>query len=154
MKNLSLFILFMLLPIAIFSQLDCNSTDSAASGKCQTKFSSGNIQIQGKLKNGQRHGKFTTYYLTGQKLSEVKYKKGKMNGMFRSYHMNGQIDEVYFVVDDLIQGNYIQYHDNGGVRVEGQMVDSQKVGIWNYRDRNGTIIESVNYDVVEEKAPE
>lgn len=144
-------LIFLFTPAVLFSQTDCNSTDSLVSGKCVTYYSTGRIEIKGKMKNGKRHGSFTTYYITGQKQSEVKYKNGKMNGTYRSYHMNGSLEKQYFLVDDLIQGDYQEFHDNGYVRVEGQMIDSKKIGFWNYKDPFGKLIESVDFDVVKQE---
>lgn len=141
-------LLLLLFPGLLNAQLDCDSTDPEANGKCEKLYSNGTVEVKGKLKNGQKHGKFVTYYFNGRKKSEVKFKKGKEDGLYRSWYMNGKMERQCFYLEGLMQGDYIEYHDNGAIRVQGEVIDSKRIGVWNYLDPNGQLIEAVDYETM------
>jgi len=144
-------IAILLLPFGLSAQLECENPSSEAKGKCITNYSGGEIRIKGKIKNGERHGKFTTYFVTGQKESIVKYDGGKQSGVYRSFFMNGNLRKQFLYVDGVAHGDYIEYHDNGFIRAQGQVSESLRSGVWTFKDPHGNVIESVDYDKVEDE---
>ncbi len=140
-----------LLPFSLSAQIDCENPPEGAKGKCVTNYSSGEIRIKGKYKNGERKGKFTTYYSSGQKESIVKYDGGKRSGIYRSYYMNGNLKKQFLYVDGVANGDYIEYHDNGFIRAQGQVKDFLRSGVWTFKDPYGNLIETVDYDQVSDE---
>ena len=131
----TILLLLLISPGILNAQLSCDSTDPEASGTCKSYYSSGILKEKGKFKNGL-------------KKSEVKFRKGKEDGLFRSYYTNGKMEIQCFYLKGLMQGDYIEYHDNGAIRVQGEVIDSKRIGVWNYLDPNGKIIEAVDYDTM------
>jgi len=70
-------------------------------------FENGNIQVEGTLLNGQRHGTWTFYHDNGKVWSTGKFIKGKSEGLFEIYDKKGQIKFKYhYKNDEIVKEEY------------------------------------------------
>lgn len=76
---------------------------------------------------GRRHGIWYFYNEQGAMISMTEFRHGKKNGV--SLHK----------------------YPNGAVQYTGEYNDDKQVGIWKTFDVDGTLKDSVNYDVLNEK---
>ena len=66
-------------------------------------FQNGNIQVEGTLKNGKRHGIWTFYYENGQVWSKGEFNMDKSIGEFDIYDEKGQIKFKYYYEKGIAQ---------------------------------------------------
>jgi antitoxin component YwqK of YwqJK toxin-antitoxin module len=59
-------------------------------GKNLCKYENGQIELEGKVKDGKLDGKMTAWHENGQKKYERNYKDGKLDGKMTEWHENGQ----------------------------------------------------------------
>ena len=70
-------------------------------------FENGNIQVEGTLKNANRHGIWTFYHENGKVWSNGEFAKGKSVGLFQIFATEGQIKFKYYYVDnDIVKEEY------------------------------------------------
>jgi antitoxin component YwqK of YwqJK toxin-antitoxin module len=80
----------------------------------------GLTKMEGKQKNGKRHGRWFAYYENGFKWSEGKCNNGKREGIATIYY------------------------DNGKKKMEGFYKNGLKVGIWKVWEKDGSIADSID----------
>lgn len=79
-------------------------------------YQNGRKEIEGRYKNGKRHGKWTYWYDNGNVWSEGEYKNGKSHGYRKVYHPNGKL---------FYEGNY---------------KNDKPVGAWKFYDEKGRFV--------------
>lgn len=65
-------------------------------------FENGNIQVEGTLKNGNRHGIWVFYHENGKIWSTGEFDKGKSTGVFEIFDKEGQIKFKHYYIDNII----------------------------------------------------
>ena len=84
-------------------------------------YESGQISVEGPLKDNERHGQWRSFYPEGQKWSESVFEKGKSNG------------EV------------ISFYENGKVRYTGAFLMGEKSGEWIWYDSTGVVLKKTTF---------
>lgn len=86
------------------------------------------IKFQGPQdEGGQRHGIWYFYGEDGTKISMTEYNHGKKNGV-----------------------SLVRYQ-NGAIQYTGEYQDDKQVGIWKTYDPSGKLVDSTNYDALNER---
>ena len=94
------------------------------SGECVKEikyFESGQVMMEGAMKDGQREGEWTAYYPDGRTQSVCDFKAGKLDG----------VNKVYW--------------ENGNLRWEGFFKNNVHCGKWKYYDEQGIFQQEVDY---------
>lgn len=84
-------------------------------------YESGQKEVEGEFKKGERHGKWTYWYENGNKWSEGEFKNGLSHGFRKVYHSNGKL--FY----------------------EGKFKNDVPFGTWKFFDEEGRFIKEENY---------
>ncbi len=74
----------------------------------------GNLQIEGVLENGERHGMWKSYYPNGNVWSKTGFINGKSEGETITFYPNGQIRYTGFYSEGEKDGEW-QWYDSTGV---------------------------------------
>ena len=94
------------------------------SGECVRKveyYDSGEVRMEGAIKNGQRDGEWTAYFPDGRVQSHGYFKDGQRTGA----------SKVYW--------------NNGNLRLEGFYTEGKHSGHWKWYDEQGTLIREEDY---------
>ena len=84
-------------------------------------YETGQVKMEGAMKDGQREGVWTAYFPDGRPQSIADFKAGKMNGT----------SKVYW--------------ENGNLRWEGFYKEDRRFGKWKYYDEQGNLLNEVDY---------
>ena len=85
-----------------------------------------------------RHGKTIENDTAGRMMSKSNYENGKINGpVFQYYWISGQIRGVKIYDNGVLDGKFFNFYSNGNVKIEGQLEEGLKTGIWKYYYKNG-----------------
>ena len=85
-------------------------------------WENGQKRIEGKYKNGTRHGEWIAWYDNGNLWSKANYDEGIENGVKTVWHKNGQ-----------------KYY-------EGPIVNDERTGTWKFWNKEGELVKEVDYD--------
>ena len=66
------------------------NTDEAFSGKTETRYPNGNLELEGTIEKGYKEGVWTTYYESSQKKSKGKYLTSLKEGTWQYWQENGK----------------------------------------------------------------
>lgn len=94
------------------------------SGECVRKveyYDSGEVRMEGAIKNGQRDGEWTAYFPDGRVQSHGYFKDGQRTGA----------SKVYW--------------NNGNLRLEGFYTEGKHSGHWKWYDEQGNLIREEDY---------
>ena len=94
------------------------------SGDCVREveyYETGQVKMEGPMKEGQREGKWVAYFPDGRPQSIGDFKAGKMDG----------VTKVYW--------------DNGNLRWEGFNKEDRRCGKWMFYDEQGLLLKEVDY---------
>ena len=69
--------------------------------------------------NKRDNGPFKSWYSSGQLEIEGTMKDGMRDGEWRFYHLNGKLFKKVIYRNDLAEGSVIEYYDNGNKKFEG-----------------------------------
>jgi len=84
-------------------------------------YDNGQLKIEGKLLNDQRHGLWTAYYENGIKWSETTFKMGVKSGQTTTYF------------------------EDGMMRYTGTFYNDERTGEWLFYDEDGLVIKKVDF---------
>ena len=84
-------------------------------------YETGQVKMEGAMKDGQREGVWTAYFPDGRPQSIADFKAGKMNGT----------SKVYW--------------ENGNLRWEGFYKEDRRFGKWKYYDEQGNLLNEADY---------
>lgn len=94
------------------------------SGNCVKEieyYESGQVKMEGPMKDGRREGEWVAYFPDGRPQSIGEFKAGKMDGA----------SKVYW--------------DNGNLRWEGNNKEDKRCGKWVFYDEQGLFLKEVDY---------
>lgn len=93
----------------------------------------GRLQMEGQMKDGQRHGIWISYFPDGRVRSRSDYQLGRLQGVSTVFRPNGA---MYYT---------------------GQYRNGKEVGTWRFYDEQGELARTVEYDkngaVINDRAP-
>ena len=136
MKKLFLFLFVTMLLASCSSQLN---------DKVEVTYPNGQPQI---VRSYNRHDncvKEVEYYETGQVKMEGGMKNGKMEGKWTSYFPDGRLQSVGTFKDGKRTGEATVWQENGNLLQEGHYKDGKHCGHWKFYDEQGNLIREVDY---------
>jgi len=126
----------------------------------------GNKSLEGRYKDGFKHGKWNEWYENGNKRSEGSFLKGKKNNSWMWFNEYGNLDSLGNYENDLIlrltlveyfdnnnekrkssyvnkklDGLFTEWYEDGSLFKEGNYKDGSMVGIWKVLDSKGNLYE-------------
>lgn len=93
------------------------------------------------------NGEYIEWY-PGHKQMKIKGRKnedGERNGVWRYYYENGVEQSVGVYTNGKKEGIYIVRYPNNLLRYRGEYEEDEQVGIWQFYDEEGNLIETKNY---------
>lgn len=121
MKNrILLFALFSILAACGNKIEEKNDFVPAVKENVKEYYANGKLQIEGELRDGQRHGKWVYYYDNGFKWSEGIFRYGKRDGYANIFYKSGL------------------------KKISGEYEENKAVGIWKFYSEKGELIASVD----------
>lgn len=90
--------------------------------------------------------KETEYYSSGQVKMEGGMKDGKMDGEWTAYFIDGRVQSHGFFKDGKRTGAAQVFYSNGNKYEEGFYKEGKHVGHWKFYDEQGTLINEVDFD--------
>ncbi len=133
MKYLNLFLV-----VAMLATACSNNSDSQEKAETAKKDS----LTTGKFPKGEKF-----FYETGELHMNGKVKDGMRNGPWVSWFKNGiQNSEAYFINDEM-DGEYKVWYENGAERIVGMYKKDVEVGTWYFFADNGDTLKVIDYSV-------
>lgn len=105
--------------VGIYSINDNNEEEKTAE---KVFFPTGELRMQGPIKNNLRDGIWKSYFKNGNIQSEGVFENGLRNGVA------------------------VVYHENGNKLYEGFYTQGQKSGNWKFYGKDGTLLKEQNFD--------
>jgi antitoxin component YwqK of YwqJK toxin-antitoxin module len=84
-------------------------------GPYAEKYPSGQVRIEGEIKNGERFGQWRAYYPDGTKQSEDYFEDGKKNGKTATFYKNGRVRYIGYFQWDKPNGKWEFFDTTGAV---------------------------------------
>lgn len=85
------------------------------------------------------------YYQSGQVRIEGPMKDNKRDGEWKSYFLDGRVQSVGYFENGLRTGAATVWYENGNIRQEGFYREGKHVGLWKFYDEQGNFLKEVNY---------
>lgn len=95
-------------------------------------------------KEGTLEGNRFVYYENGSVAEKAFYKKGKLNGEAKWFLENNRLLRVATYQNDMLHGPTINYDSEGAITSEGDYLEDQKKGIWDYY-KNGKLSKKIDH---------
>ena len=89
--------------------------------------------------------KETEYYESGQVKMEGGMKDGKMEGEWTAYFADGRVQSHGFFQDGARTGAATVWQENGNLLQEGFYKEGKHVGKWKFYDEQGTLVKEVDF---------
>ncbi len=90
-------------------------------------YESGELQMEGLFKNGQRNGYWTTYYKCGAKLATGLYNEGQATGQWKIYYKSGSIKAEGQFINGQQNGHWREYYESWDLKGEGPCKNGEKI---------------------------
>lgn len=103
------------------------------------KYDKKQLEVFGKIVNGQPDGVITEYYKDGKKSKEENYKEGELHGIKTLYFSNGKIAFEDYYANGEREGISKAYHENGNLWIEGYYSNGDYNGEVKIYDENGKL---------------
>ena len=85
------------------------------------------------------------YYSTGEVKMEGTMKEGKRDGEWKAYFPDGRVQSVGTFVNGLRTGKAIVWQENGNLLQEGFYKEGRHIGKWKFYDEQGNLFKEVDY---------
>ena len=136
MKRIFLFLSMVLVMASCSAQLN---------KKVEVSFPNGKPQIVRYYDKHNQCVKETEYYETGQVKLEGPLKDGKREGRWRAYLRDGRPWSIDDFKDGELNGPSTVYWENGNLRWEGYYKAGKHCGHWKWYDEQGILLREDNY---------
>lgn len=103
----------------------------------------GKVVVEGRFRNGQKHGTWKEWTPDGVPTLEQTWKRGKLDGIVKKY-VDGKPSLVANYADGRPNGPYTEMRDDKPA-LQGQFVDGKKTGIWTTYAPDGTVLLVATY---------
>ena len=136
--------------------MDYGIVHSKADRTVITKISDEKILMERYYSNGQLKYKAHLNEMPDELCSEVDGTQitlkdydttthSKADGLVSWWHSNGQLFKAVNYIDGLEEGYLEIFHDNGQIMERGRAVASQRIGTWDYFDKEGKLEKNESY---------
>ena len=85
------------------------------------------------------------YYETGQVKMEGSLKNGKRDGLWTAYFIDGRPQSIGYFENDLRTGKSTVYRENGNLYQEGFFKEGKHCGKWRFYDEQGNLHKEVDF---------
>ena len=113
--------------------------------KVEVSFPNGKPQIVYYYDKHNQCVKETEYYESGQVKMEGGLKDGKMEGEWVAYFPDGRMQSKGTFKDDKRTGAATVWQENGNLLHEGFYKEGKPCGKWKWYDEQGNLLKEVNY---------
>lgn len=86
------------------------------------------------------------FFPTGELRMQGPIKNNLRDGIWKSYFKNGNIQSEGVFENGLRNGVAVVYHENGNKLYEGFYTQGQKSGNWKFYGKDGTLLKEQNFD--------
>ena len=121
------------------------SCSASLTEKVEASYPNGNPQTVRFFDKNGNCVKEAGYYESGQVRIEGPMKDGKMEGVWRSYYPNGRPWSIGEYKDGKAEGATTVYWENGNLRWEGFYKEGIHCGKWKYYEEQGDLLKEVDY---------
>lgn len=133
--------IFLLLALALlFASCSAQLTE-----KTEVSYPNGQAQIVRFYDKHDQCVKEVEYYQSGQVKMQGGMKNGKMEGKWISYFPDGRMQSVGTFKDGKRTGEATVWQENGNLLQEGYYKDGKHCGKWKFYDEQGILLKEVNY---------
>ena len=113
---------------------------------CDLYTESGITYVDGKIFTGSCH----IFYNDTILKQTLTYKRGIITKQVNYYLTDGsQIEYIGHWKDGKIHGDFESYYQNGKMSIQGQLIEGQYDGEWDYWDEDGSLNKELTYDMGE-----
>ena len=113
--------------------------------KIEVKYPNGQPEVVLILNKSGECIKKIEYYDTGQVKMEGGMKDGKREGEWKAYFPDGRLQSHSFFKDGLSSGPVTVYYSNGNLRHEGFYKNDKHCGEWKWYDEQGNLLRVEDY---------
>lgn len=136
MKKILLFLGTILLLFSCSAQL---------TEKVERRFPNGQPQLVHYFDKHDQCVKEVEYFDSGQVMMEGGMKDGKMEGEWTSYFIDGRVQSHGFFKDGKRTGEAQVFYSNGNKYEEGSYREGKHVGKWKFYNEQGFLIKEVDF---------
>ena len=113
--------------------------------KVEKSFPDGQPQLVRYYDKSEQCLKETEYYDTGQVKMEGRLKDGKRQGEWKAYLRDGRPWSIDNFKDGELEGSSTVYWENGNLRWEGNFKAGKRCGQWRFYNEQGEFVRENNY---------
>lgn len=113
--------------------------------KVEAKFPDGQPQIVHYFDKNNNCVKETEYYQSGQVKMEGGMKDGKWEGKWVAYFPDGRMQSIGYFENGLRTGQATVWQENGNLLQEGFYKGGKHCGKWKFYDEQGDLIKEVDF---------
>ena len=113
--------------------------------KVEVKFPNGQPKIVRYFDKSDKCVKETEYYESGQVKMEGGMKDGEMEGEWKAYFPDGRVQSIGTFMNGLRTGRATVWQENGNLLQEGFYKEGQHCGKWKFYDEQGNLLKEVDY---------
>lgn len=117
--------------------------------KVEVKFPNGQPQIVRYYDKSDVVVKEVEYYESGQVRMEGGMKNGKRDGLWTAYFPDGRPQSIGYFEDGMRTGQATVYQENGNLYEEGFYKKGKHCGKWKFYDEQGDLIKEVDFGELE-----
>ena len=133
-------ILFLIITSLILASCNAQLTE-----KVEAKYPNGSPKIVRFYDKHDQCVKETEYYESGQVKMEGGMKNGKMEGEWTAYFVDGRMQSHGLFKDGERTGEATVWQENGNLLQEGFYKEGKHVGKWKFYDEQGNLIKEVDF---------
>ena len=131
--------------LLLFMAIAMASCSAQLTEKVEATYSNGKPRVVRYYDKHDQCVKETEYYESGQVKMEGGMKNGKMEGEWTAYFIDGRVQSHGFFADGKRTGAAEVYHSNGNKYEEGSYKEGKHVGKWKFYNEQGHLIKEVDF---------
>ena len=131
--------------ILLATALMVASCSAQLTEKVEVSYPNGQPQIVKMLNKSGDCVKEIEYYETGQVKMEGSMKDGNREGEWKAYFPDGRVQSIGSFVKGLRMGQATVWQENGNLLQEGFYKEGKHCGKWKFYDEQGNLLKEVDY---------
>lgn len=113
--------------------------------KVESRFPNGHVQLVKMLDKSGDCVKEIEYYESGQVKMEGPMKNGEREGEWIAYFPDGRPQSIGEFKNGVADGRTLVYWGNGNLRWQGTYKEEMRCGIWKFYDEQGFLLKEIDY---------
>jgi antitoxin component YwqK of YwqJK toxin-antitoxin module len=114
-------------------------------GRWSEWYDDGRPRAEGDYYHGEKHGRWTYWYEGGQIHESGEYQYGRRENLWTSWYENGRKEGVGYFRNSRGEGRTTLWYPDGKVAAEGELVDDLREGLWLEWHENGQLASRGTY---------